>query len=81
MVQGVTYRNRSTGRYVAPADVADPDNPVDPESKEPLEVLFEKMSKSKYNGVDPAAVIDRYGVTRPECSSCSRLPRKRSGVG
>ena len=62
MVQGVTYRNRSTGRYVAPADVADPDNPVDPESKEPLEVLFEKMSKSKYNGVDPAAVIDRYGA-------------------
>ena len=62
MVQGVTYRNPSTGRYVAPADVADPDNPVDPESKEPLEVLFEKMSKSKYNGVDPAAVIDRYGA-------------------
>jgi leucyl-tRNA synthetase len=24
--------------------------------------LFEKMSKSKHNGVDPAAVIDRYGA-------------------
>ena len=62
MVQGTTYRNPSTGRYVAPADVADPDQPKDPETGDPLEVLFEKMSKSKYNGVDPAAVIDRYGA-------------------
>ena len=62
MVQGTTYRNPTTGRYVAPADVADPEQPVDPETGEPLEVLFEKMSKSKYNGVDPAAVIDRYGA-------------------
>ena len=62
MVQGTTYRNPSTGKYVAPADVADPEAPTDPNSGEPLEVLFEKMSKSKYNGVDPAAVIDRYGA-------------------
>ena len=62
MVQGTTYRNPSTGRYVAPGDVADPDQPKDPETGDPLEVLFEKMSKSKYNGVDPAAVIDRYGA-------------------
>ena len=62
MVQGTTYRNPSTGRYVAPGDVADPDQPKDPETGESLEVLFEKMSKSKYNGVDPAAVIDRYGA-------------------
>jgi len=62
MVQGTTYRNPSTGRYVAPADVEDPDQPKDPETGDPLEVLFEKMSKSKYNGVDPAAVIDRYGA-------------------
>ncbi|MGB1775556.1 MAG: leucine--tRNA ligase [Synechococcus sp.] len=62
MVQGVTYRNPATGRYVAPADVVDPNQPVDPSSGEPLDVLFEKMSKSKYNGVDPAKVIDRYGA-------------------
>ena len=62
MVQGVTYRNPATGRYIAPADVRDPDHPKDPKSDEPLDVLFEKMSKSKYNGVDPAAVIDRYGA-------------------
>jgi len=62
MVQGVTYRNPSTGKYIAPADVSDSEDPRDPHTGDQLEVLFEKMSKSKYNGVDPAAVIDRYGA-------------------
>jgi len=62
MVQGVTYKNPHSGKYIAPAAVADPNDPRDPETGEVLEVFFEKMSKSKYNGVDPAAVIDRYGA-------------------
>ncbi|WP_413746400.1 leucine--tRNA ligase [Synechococcus sp. MIT S9507] len=62
MVQGVTYRNPRTGKYVAPAQVADQGAPTDPEDGGELEVLFEKMSKSKHNGVDPAVVIDRYGA-------------------
>ncbi|MEB3263930.1 MAG: leucine--tRNA ligase, partial [Synechococcus sp.] len=62
MVQGITYRNPHSGKYVAPADVADPTDPRDPLSGEVLEVFYEKMSKSKYNGVDPAVVIDRYGA-------------------
>jgi leucyl-tRNA synthetase len=62
MVQGITYRNPASGRYIAPGDVADPTDPRDPVSGEVLEVFFEKMSKSKYNGVDPAVVIDRYGA-------------------
>ena len=62
MVQGVTYRNPRTGRYVAPTQVVDQGNPIDPEDGGELEVLFEKMSKSKHNGVDPALVIDRYGA-------------------
>ncbi len=62
MVQGTTYRNPRTGRYVSPAAVKDESNPLDPDDGGPLEVLFEKMSKSKHNGVDPAAVIDRYGA-------------------
>ena len=62
MVQGVTYRNPRTGKYVAPALVADQDAPTDPDDGGELEVLFEKMSKSKHNGVDPALVIDRYGA-------------------
>ncbi len=62
MVQGITYKNPHSGRYIAPADVSDPTDPRDPNTGEVLEVFFEKMSKSKYNGVDPAAVIDRYGA-------------------
>jgi leucyl-tRNA synthetase len=62
MVQGITYKNPVTGRYVAPADVADPTDPRDPISGEVLDTFYEKMSKSKYNGVDPAVVIDRFGA-------------------
>ncbi len=62
MVQGVTYQNPTTHKYVPPAAVADPENPVDPETGEPLRVFFEKMSKSKLNGVDPKEVLDRYGA-------------------
>jgi leucyl-tRNA synthetase len=62
MVQGITYKNPHTGKYIPPADVADPNDPRDPATGEVLEVFFEKMSKSKYNGVDPAVVIDNYGA-------------------
>jgi len=62
MVQAITYHNPHSGRYVPPADVADPDDPRDPIDGHRLEVSFDKMSKSKHNGVDPAAVIDRYGA-------------------
>jgi leucyl-tRNA synthetase len=62
MVQGLTYRNPHSGRYVAAAEVADSGDPRDPLSGEVLETFYEKMSKSKHNGVDPAAVIDRYGA-------------------
>ena len=62
MVQGITDRNPVSGKYIAPSDVSDPDKPTDPSTGEALDVLFEKMSKSKYNGVDPASVIDRYGA-------------------
>ena len=62
MVQGITYKNPHNGRYVPPAEVSDPSNPRDPITGEVLEVFFEKMSKSKHNGVDPAVVIERYGA-------------------
>ena len=62
MVQGITYKNPKSGKYIAPADVADPSDPRDPISGDALETFYEKMSKSKYNGVDPAQVIDKYGA-------------------
>ncbi|PZU96878.1 MAG: leucine--tRNA ligase [Leptolyngbya sp.] len=62
MVQNTAYKNPKTGKYVAPEDVADPAHPVDPQTGETLEVFYEKMSKSKYNGVDPKSVLAKYGA-------------------
>jgi leucyl-tRNA synthetase len=65
MVQGLTFKNPKTGKYI-PADqvqVGEGDNLyTDPESGEKLEFFFEKMSKSKYNGVDPQQVLAKYGA-------------------
>jgi leucyl-tRNA synthetase len=62
MVQNLTYKNPKTGRYVPAAAIADPSQPTDPETGDRLEGFYEKMSKSKYNGVDPQTVLARYGA-------------------
>ncbi|MBD1845016.1 leucine--tRNA ligase [Cyanobacteria bacterium FACHB-63] len=62
MVQGRTYKNPTTGKYVLPGEIKDANNPIDPATGEKLEVVFEKMSKSKYNGVAPGDVVDKYGA-------------------
>jgi leucyl-tRNA synthetase len=61
MVQGLTYINPTTGKYIPSAQV-NPDDPKDPETGEQLEVSYKTMSKSKYNGVAPEAVINKYGA-------------------
>nr|APP87949.1 t-RNA synthetase, class Ia [Paulinella micropora]AQX44716.1 t-RNA synthetase, class Ia:Leucyl-tRNA synthetase [Paulinella micropora] len=62
MVQGATYRVPSTGAYIPSEQIPDLSNPIDPVSNEPLEIIFEKMSKSKGNGVDPNGVIETFGA-------------------
>ncbi|MGL5081445.1 MAG: leucine--tRNA ligase [Microcoleaceae cyanobacterium] len=61
MVQGITYKNPVTGKYIPLAQVK-ADNPVDPATGDKLEMFYEKMSKSKYNGVDPLDVMSKYGA-------------------
>jgi len=61
MVQGITYKNTITGKYI-PSSEINPNNPQDPHTGDPLEVFYEKMSKSKYNGVDPLDVMSKYGA-------------------
>ena len=62
MVQSTTYQNPQTGKYIDPATVLDRAHPTDPVTGSALEVTFDKMSKSKYNGIAPEQVIGKYGV-------------------
>ncbi|KAF2648592.1 leucyl-tRNA synthetase [Lophiostoma macrostomum CBS 122681] len=68
MVHGKTYTDPTTGRFLRPeeVDLAKSSAPVIRTTGEAPRVSFEKMSKSKYNGVDPGATIAKYGadVTR-----------------
>ena len=47
-MQGKTHRLKKTGRYLKPEEVKS-----NKYSHEDVEVSWEKMSKSKFNGVDP----------------------------
>ncbi len=62
MVQSAAYKNKKTGRYIPLNKIKDINNPIDPDDNSKLEILFEKMSKSKYNGIDPETVIKKYGA-------------------
>ena len=68
MVHGKTYTDANTGRFLKPeeVDVSKSSAPVIRATGESPKVSFEKMSKSKYNGVDPETTIRTYGadVTR-----------------
>ena len=72
MVQAITYKNPQTGKYILPSNV---DSVVEKnekgedkivfyerETKQKLSSFYEKMSKSKYNGVDPQEVLSKYGA-------------------
>lgn len=62
MVQSKAYKNSKTGQYITPETISDLTSPVDPDTGDTLDVVYEKMSKSKYNGVAPSDVIDKYGA-------------------
>lgn len=55
MVHGKTHRDKKTGRYLKPDEIL---RTLDSE----MAVSMEKMSKSKYNGVDPLKVIEEHGA-------------------
>ncbi|KAM5479050.1 putative leucine--tRNA ligase [Microsporum audouinii] len=64
MVHGKTYSDPKTGRFLRPGEV-DLSNRASPRltgTETLANVSFEKMSKSKYNGVDPNTCIETYGA-------------------
>ncbi|KAF9892164.1 Leucyl-tRNA synthetase, mitochondrial [Aspergillus nanangensis] len=64
MVHGKTFSEPSTGRFLLPSevDLSNPDKPSIKGTQVTPNVSFEKMSKSKHNGVDPTACALKYGA-------------------
>lgn len=64
MVHGRTYTEPSTGRFLFPdeLDFSTPEKPIIKATGEAPYFSFEKMSKSKHNGVDPAMCVSKYGA-------------------
>ncbi|KAI1084152.1 leucyl-tRNA synthetase [Whalleya microplaca] len=64
MVHGKTYTDPDTGRFLKSeeVDLEDPSKPKIVACGQTATVTFEKMSKSKHNGVDPTVTIAKYGA-------------------
>ncbi|CAG8116854.1 unnamed protein product [Penicillium olsonii] len=64
MVHGKTFTEPSTGRFLLPeeVDLTRPDKPLIKGTQVTPTISFEKMSKSKYNGVDPTLTTSKYGA-------------------
>ncbi|KAL3479461.1 hypothetical protein BJX99DRAFT_222151 [Aspergillus californicus] len=64
MVHGRTFSDPSTGRFLPPSevDLSSPDKPLIKGTQTTPNVSFEKMSKSKHNGVDPGTCVSKYGA-------------------
>ena len=66
MVKGKSYRVKGSGRYVKASEVetqgeGKKETAVERATGEKCVVEWEKMSKSKYNGVDPVDILEKYG--------------------
>ncbi len=64
MVQGLTYREEGSGRYLLPGEQGRGSGllPGEEGRGSGVTVSWEKMSKSKHNGVDPEVIVQRYGA-------------------
>lgn len=64
MVHGKTYSDPSNGRFLKPeeVDLSMPSKPKVISTGETALTSSEKMSKSKYNGVDPGTCFEKYGA-------------------
>uniref|UniRef100_A0A8B9HHR9 leucine--tRNA ligase n=1 Tax=Astyanax mexicanus TaxID=7994 RepID=A0A8B9HHR9_ASTMX len=63
LIKGQTFRVSESGQYLKKEDIdfTGPE-PVQKDSGKQLQVTWEKMSKSKHNGLDPQEVVQQYGI-------------------
>uniref|UniRef100_A0AAY4AKP3 leucine--tRNA ligase n=1 Tax=Denticeps clupeoides TaxID=299321 RepID=A0AAY4AKP3_9TELE len=63
LIKGQTFRLAETGQYLKREDIdfRGPE-PVQVASGAKLHVTWDKMSKSKHNGLDPQEVVQQYGI-------------------
>jgi leucyl-tRNA synthetase len=79
MVCHQTYKNQQ-GKWLHPSsiDFSDNNNPYEKSTKQPVIVgRLEKMSKSKKNVVEPAAIIEQYGADTARLFMMSDSPVAR----
>uniref|UniRef100_A0A8C1CXV0 leucine--tRNA ligase n=1 Tax=Cyprinus carpio carpio TaxID=630221 RepID=A0A8C1CXV0_CYPCA len=63
LIKGQTFRVPETGQYLKKEDIdfSGPE-PIQRDTGGRLQVTWEKMSKSKHNGLDPQEVLQQYGL-------------------
>ncbi|XP_036393734.1 probable leucine--tRNA ligase, mitochondrial [Megalops cyprinoides] len=63
LIKGQTFRLADSGQYLKREDIDfSGEEPVQAGSGRKLQVTWEKMSKSKHNGLDPQEVVQQYGI-------------------
>ncbi|KAG7469878.1 hypothetical protein MATL_G00133430 [Megalops atlanticus] len=63
LIKGQTFRLADSGQYLKREDIDfSGEEPVQAGSGKKLQVTWEKMSKSKHNGLDPQEVVQQYGI-------------------
>lgn len=63
MVHGKTFSDPETGKFLLPRELElDGDLPIIKATGKSPNVTWEKMSKSKHNGVDPSTCIQKFGA-------------------
>ena len=84
MVLGKTYKDPTTGRYLMPNEVHvtkqddGSEVPIMVETGETADMVWEKMSKSKFNGIDPDFMISRYGADVTRLASLFMAPPEQA---
>ncbi|XP_067910460.1 probable leucine--tRNA ligase, mitochondrial [Heterodontus francisci] len=63
LIKGKTFRLASSGQYLRKEEISfSGSDPLHATTSEKLQITWEKMSKSKHNGIDPAEMIQQYGI-------------------